>query len=296
MTGKNIISVAVSLLLLVLAGMVSACSQQDGSKPTLTVTIAPQKYLLDKITGDKYDVVSMLSANADPETYDPTVTSMMGVQKSDLFFRVGTIGFEQAALGKIAETSPDLKIVNCAAGIKLSEGTHGGPRGYDPHIWVSVRNARQMARNMYDALVEQYPKDKKYFSERYAALDRELVQLDSTLTAMLAPCRGAAFVIKHPSLTYFARDYGLNQVTIEMQGKEASPAQMRERLDAAGKAAPVVFFIEKGHDSAAVVNLAESMNLPTVEISSLDYEWKDNLLAVARAVARQSADRAVAGK
>ncbi len=153
-----------------------------------------------------------------------------------------------------------------------------------------------MARNMYDALVEQYPKDKKYFSERYAALDRELVQLDSTLTAMLAPCRGAAFVIKHPSLTYFARDYGLNQVTIEMQGKEASPAQMRERLDAAGKAAPVVFFIEKGHDSAAVVNLAESMNLPTVEISLLDYEWKDNLLAVARAVARQSADRAVAGK
>ncbi len=97
MTGKNIISVAVSLLLLLLAGMVSACSQQDGSKPTLTVTIAPQKYLLDKITGDKYDVVSMLSANADPETYDPTVTSMMGVQKSDLFFRVGTIGFEQAA-------------------------------------------------------------------------------------------------------------------------------------------------------------------------------------------------------
>lgn len=285
-----------SLLMAALLPMLGACNHQDSEKPSLAVTIAPQKYLLERIVGDKYDIVTLLSASADPETYDPAVSSLMGLQKSEIFFRVGTLGFEQASLGKIAEASPDLKIVNCSVGIPLSEGTHGGPNGYDPHVWTSVRNARVMAKNMYEALVQLHPKEKEYFRHRYELLDRDLASMDSTISVMLAPSKGESFVIRHPSLTYFAKDYGLRQVSLELNGKEPTPAQMRHRLDEVRDSKAALFFIEKGHASDATRNIATSLNLPVTEISLLDYDWKENMLNVARAVAETAPDSARSGK
>ena len=265
--------------------VIAACSKTPPKKPSLAVSIAPQKYLLEQIVGDKYDIVTLLPANSNPETYDPSVNSIMGMQKSLIFFRIGTIGFEQASIGKIAENLPELKIVNSGAGIPLAEGTHQGPRGYDPHVWSSVKNARIIARNMYDALVKNIPKDEKYFTRRYRVLDRDLAQLDSTLAAELASSRGAAFVIQHPSLTYFANDYGLRQMPLEINGKEPSASQMRTRLDEISTASPRVFFLEKGHKGSQTESLARDLNIPTAEISLLDYDWKKNLLTVARAIA-----------
>lgn len=285
--------------LIVLGGSLLPMGCKDPStttKPVLAVTIAPQKYLLERIVGDRYDIVTLLSASADPETYDPAVSSLMGLQKSRIFFRVGTLGFEQAALGKIAQTSPDLKIVNCSAGIPLAEGTHGGRDGYDPHVWTSVRNARVMARNMYDALVAASPADKDYFTHRYKRLDRELASIDSTMTVWLAPHRGEAFVIRHPSLTYFARDYGLDQLSLELDGKEPTPAQMKQRLDKVKQRDAQIFFIEKGHGTDATRGIASALDLPVTEISLLDYDWKENMLNVAKAIADGAADQAGEGK
>lgn len=270
--------------------LLPACSGKSPSRPSLAVSIAPQKYLLENIVGKKYDIFTLLPPNSDPETYDPSVNSMTGMQKSCIFFRLGTIGFEQAILGKVAENFPDLKIVNSSAGIPLVSGTHAGPGGFDPHVWTSVRNARIIVRNMYLAMLQQDPSQKKNLTRRYQRFDAELAALDSTIRVMLAPCKGAAFVIRHPSLSYFAKDYGLRQLSLETEGKEPSPGQMRERLDSIKKAGAKVFFIEKGHPNASLINLAEEMGIPVAEISLLDYDWKENMLTLARAVAANAAD------
>lgn len=278
-------SILLPAVVLTLLLLVCACARRQSDRPSLAVSIAPQKYLLERIVGDRYDIVTLLSAGADPETYDPSATSLLALQKSDMFFRVGTIGFEQAALGKIAENIPGLRIVNCSAGIPLVQGTHGSDRSNDPHVWVSVKNARIMARNMYEALMKQPHADHRYFTANYNRLDSELAQLDSTLTVMLAPQRGKSFAIKHPSLSYFARDYGLNQLSLELDGKEPSPAQMQQRIDQVRQADALVFFMEKGHANDASRNIASSLGIPVVEISLLDYDWKNNIIAVASALA-----------
>ena len=280
----------------ILICMLPSCRHENKTKSSVAVTIAPQKYLLEKIVGDRYDVVTLLSANDDPETYDPTVTSLMSLQDSKAFFRVGTLGFELAALGKITESMPDMKIVNSSEGITLLEGTHGGPRGYDPHVWTSVRNARIMARNMYNAMVRLDPKSEKYFTRRYKALDHDLQQTDSLIAARLAGAKGHTFMMRHPSLGYFARDYGLKQLTLELNGKEPTPRELRHRLDEAAGANPDVFFIEKGKGADAARSVATNMNIPVVEISLLDYDWKQNMLKVADAIATRAADKSGEGK
>lgn len=285
------LTIAVVLAMCV-AAVFAACRDRAPEKPVLAVSIEPQRYLLERIAGNKFDVVSLLSANADPELYDPSVSNLLLLQKSRIYFRVGTIGFEQASLAKISENCPDLKIVDTSAGIKRAEGTHGGPHGYDPHIWTSVRNARVMARNMYDAVVVADPKNKCYYHRQWRTLDRDLASLDTTLSALLKPYRGSSFVIKHPSLTYFARDYGLEQIPLEINGKEPSPRDMKMRMDLIKKSGPVTFFLESGHAAAPQRSLASELGIPTAEISLLQYDWKQNILSVADAIAAGAAAKA----
>lgn len=271
-------------LLIGLLAMVAGCAREV-TNPTLAVSIAPQKWLLDKIVGDKYEVVTLLTPEANPETYDPSTGSLMALQRSKIYFRTGTIGFEQASLPKIAENFPDLRIANSGKGISFVEGTHNGPAGFDPHIWTSVRNARVMAKNMYEEVVKLDPANKAYYDRRYRNLDNELVDLDNELASRLASKKGSSFVIQHPSLSYFAKDYGLVQITLEQGGKEPTPKQMQQRLREAEKADATVFFVEKSHDSPAIRNIAEQLNLPVHEVTLLDYDWDKNLMKVADAIA-----------
>ena len=85
--------------------MVLACcgSKPTDGKPTLTVSIPPQKYLLEQIVGDKYEVNSLLAPGTNPENYDPSMNHLVGLQRSEAYFRLGNLGFEAAALPKISE-------------------------------------------------------------------------------------------------------------------------------------------------------------------------------------------------
>lgn len=68
--------------------------------------------------------------------------------------------------------------------------------------------------------------------ERYNALCRQIEHTDSLIRQTLAtPGADHAFMIYHPALSYFARDYGLHQIPIEAGGKEPSPAHLKALID-----------------------------------------------------------------
>ena len=75
----------------------SACkpSAQSEQKPTITVTLEPLRYFTEAIAGDQYQVVSMVPKGSSPETYDPTPQQLVALNKSQSYFRIGHIGFEQ---------------------------------------------------------------------------------------------------------------------------------------------------------------------------------------------------------
>ena len=256
----------------------SACSGPQGSGRELTVSIPAQKWLLDSIVGDRYEVRAMLGAGSNPETFEPSMQQLMGVQNSAAYFTVGELGFELSAIPKLQENFPSLRIVDSSAGIRRLTGTHAGhshddgDHGHDhgasdPHVWTSLPNARLMAKNMYEAVVRLDPDNKEYYTARFRDLDKNLATLNDSVAGALAPLKGRSFVVWHPSLSYFARDYGLEQVSIESPGKEASPAQFREQLDHAGHGTPLLFFNQAEFDSRQGSGVAAELGIPTATIA-----------------------------
>lgn len=207
---------------------------ESNAKPTVTVTIPPYQYFVDKIAGDKVDVNVMVSNGNNPETYEPYAQQMMELSKSALYLKVGSIGFEQTWMKKLQDNAPDMKVIDTSVGIKPAK-TPGG--NIDPHVWMSCSNARIIASNILKALCELEPKNKAFFEKNYQSLLKIIDKRDSTIREGFKnhPEMVRKFVIYHPILTYFARDYQLEQLAIEEEGREPSAAQLKSLIERARK-------------------------------------------------------------
>lgn len=266
------------------------------SKPVLTVSIMPQKFLLEKIVGDKYDVHCLLAKGANPESYEPNMNHLMNLEKSRIFFCIGNLGYELAVKNKLRLNAPELQIVNCSEGIDLLKGTHSGmlhlgqecAHGHnheiDPHVWTSVVNAMVIAENMYKTMLEYDTKNKKFYTKNYKILMSELESLQKELEQTLATRTGTAFAVWHPSLSYFARDYGLTQIAMECEGKEVSAGMLKREIDLAKEHNVKVIFYQKEFDNRQVQVIQEELDVPLVEINPMNYEWVDEMKTIAYAI------------
>ena len=217
----------------------SCAAQQKPDEATLYVSIPPLKEVVGGIVGDDFRTEVLVPPGASPETYEPTPRQFIGLNRAQLIFNVGLLDFETALLRKIDDRQ---KIVNLSRGIEpiagsCSHGDHGGhhTHGVDPHVWTSPRALQRMAANAYEAIHAHYPDSAKY-TKNYESLQRRLQELDERTAERIERSGTEYFIIYHPALTYYARDYGIEQLSIEHEGKEPSARRLAE-LQAKGEPA-----------------------------------------------------------
>lgn len=224
------------------AMLVTACggSRTDtASGRTMYVTIAPLAEIVGGITGDDFAIEVLVPAGASPETFEPTPKQFMALNESEAVFAVGLIDFETSLTSRIGDAS---KVVDLSRGIATETGccshhAHGAhhAHGVDPHVWTSPRQLKIMARNAYKAIHAMYPDSAKYTSA-FEALTERLDALDAECAAACAASERKCFVVFHPALTYFARDYGMEQIAIEHEGKEPTARRLGQIIGKARQA------------------------------------------------------------
>lgn len=268
-------------LLLVLVG----CRNDAATdKPIVTVSIEPQRWVAERIVGDRMDVRSLLGRGGNPESYEPAFSHLASLERSRVYLTVGNLGFEDAILQKVSTNNPDLKIVCTSDSIELLHATHGDhDHGADPHVWSSARNMRVMAGNMLRAISETDPKNAEIYKRNYDALVAHIDSVDRACDSILAPVKGGTFLVWHPSLSYFARDYGLTQLSLGAEGKEHSVSETRDLLTRVRDTGTDVFLVQKDFDSSQAKAL--SGELRTAVIDPMNYEWDTELLHTARSIA-----------
>ncbi|MFR9166243.1 MAG: metal ABC transporter solute-binding protein, Zn/Mn family [Dysgonomonas sp.] len=252
---------------------------------TLSVSIDPQRYFVEKITGDKFTVNCLIPAGSNPETYDPTPSQMVSLSKSKAYFKVGLLGFENVWLKKIQDNNPDMLVVDCSADIPVIEDSGHGHDGFDPHVWSSPKTASVMAKSIYEEVIKLDADNKDFYKRNYEELLSEFVKTDSIIKSYVDSMPNRSFIIFHPALSYFADEYGLEQLSIEHEGKSPSPSQLKELIDE-GKAKQVkVVFIQQEYDKKNAEIVAKEIGAKTVSINLLSYDWSGELIKIARSLA-----------
>ena len=91
-------------------------------------------------------------------------------------------------------------------------------------------------------------------------------------------------MVWHPSLSYFAADYGLQQIGMEYEGKEMPAKVLKEEIDYARACNAKVFFFQKGFDSRRVAAVNNQIGARLVNINLMNYDWDKELLHIANAL------------
>ncbi len=303
---RTAIRSALYSLLFALAGGQAGCGAAGGADVEqeagldVVVSIEPQRWLVERVGGDRVRATVMVPPGQSPHGYEPVPAQLFEVGRADLYLAVGTgVEFEVAHLDALRESAPSMKVVEIAADVRLRDWSvqnhdgHGHGDGHhhgvaDPHVWLAPANLREMAGNVHDALAEADPAGAAGYRERAIALDAELDRLDRDLRTLLKPRIGSGFLVVHPSWGYFADAYGLRQLAVEEDGQQPGPAGLAEVITQANRESIDTVFVSPQFDASAAQVIAAEIGGQVVTVDPLAADVPAQLRALAEALSSGS--------
>ncbi len=295
----SVLSLALGVSLI--TGYFSKSSHSTNQTETLdiTVSIIPQEYFVKKIAGDLVDVNVMVEPGSEPATYEPLPQQLKALNNAEAYISIG-VPFENAWMEKFAGVNPNMLIIDSAKGIEKMEMVehdhhnheedhdHDGhtEETLDPHIWLSPQLVKLQAENIYQGLVQIDPDNKKEYKSNLTKFLKEIDQLDQQITQNLAGIKNRKFIVFHPAWGYFARDYNLRQIPIEVEGQEPSASELATLVTEAKEENIKIIFAQYQFNSKSAQTIAREIKGEVVFIDPLAPNWSDNLLKVSATFAR----------
>ena len=194
---------------------------------TVAVSIAPLCDLVKQVGRERVDVTQLIPNGVNPHTYEPTPSDVLKAVKADAFFLVG-LGFDSFLLKVIeAARKKEALIFYISSGIPLLEELHGHA---NPHVWLSLKNALLILENIAQALSALDPEGESFYRKNAQEYAEILKEIDKWFEKEVKSFSSLAFVATHGSLSYLARDYGLEEIGIleKSPGYEPSPRELKE--------------------------------------------------------------------
>jgi len=303
-----LLSVFIIAAAIILANNSKTPSSQSPSKqntPQIIVSILPQKQIVEKITGDDFDVTVLIPPGFSPSTYDPTTQDIKTVSQADIYFRIGHISFEKANLDDLQNINSKMKVVDTSQNNDLREieehshveDDHDEDGNdevedhiIDPHVWLSPIMVEQQSSVIFETLVKTYPNKEEEFTQNYNDLLTELKNLDQKLQDSFSQIKGKKMLVYHPAFGYLARDYGFTQEYIEIEGKEPSIKTIQKVIDEAKSDDIKVIFVQKQFSQDSAQAIAENIDGVVVQIDPLDPDYFSNLQNMSEVISTNLSD------
>jgi zinc transport system substrate-binding protein len=278
-------------------------SSIEGDVPTVTVSILPQAYFVERIAGDAVNVNVMVGPGENAHTYEPTPEQMKALESSAIFFSIG-IDYEGSWLPRFEEINPEMLIIDSGSGIdRISmttdhqhedeeehdaeeEADHEEEEGrLDPHVWLSTVNGKIIAENIQAALSDLLPEKADQFESNTESLLKDIEDLDAQVRATLDGAEQRTFMVFHPAWGYFAHDYGLEQIAVQVGGQDPSASEVASLVDTAREHDIKVVFVQSGFSTTDAEAIAQEIGGEVVTVNPLAEDWLANLQVVAEAFA-----------
>lgn len=266
-----------------------SCGEKRDDSRVITVTIEPLRYFAEQLVGDRAEVTTLVPKGSSPETYEPTAQQMVALGNSMMFIKVGDLGFERTWVAKLGDLADGIEIVDTSEGIATVESTSRGVT--DQHTWMSCANALVIVKNIYNSLRKADPENASFYEGRYNALVEKIEKLNAELTESLNTVEGSSFIIYHPALTYFAKEYGLHQLAVEEDGREPSAASLAKVIDEAKAEGVRLMLVQQEFDRRNAEIVAKALNIGMTTINPLSYEWEKEMRDIGRIIASQGSEK-----
>jgi zinc transport system substrate-binding protein len=268
------------------------------------VSIAPQKYFIEKIGGPFIAVSVMVEPGVSPHAYEPRPSQMTALSKARAYFSIG-LEFEKPWLPRFQSMSSGMMVIQMDSGVAKqpvnacdeslkgsatkSDGHHH--EGLDPHIWLSPELVKKQVETACHALCRLDPAHESVYQSNCRAFEAEINALQDTIEGILRPITSASapktFMVFHPSWGYFASEFHLRQLAVEIEGKEPSARQLQIIIETAKRENTHTIFVQPQFSKRSAEIISRQIG-GNVEIADdLAYDWRNNLISFAKTLASQ---------
>ncbi len=296
----NQLSIIATLLLLFGLGASSVVSGEN-EKPLVFVPAPPYEFLVEQIAGDLVHVKSICGPNDDPHEYSPTARQLVEISGADLLFS-GELGFESNFFIKVGDGEDAPRSVSLLAGLPLLEGNCDHPSHrpeataeekrshvhedlHDPHVWLSPTILDQQAGHVGEELKTLLPQtEHATIDTNIASFREELARVNRELKANLSRFRGTRIYVYHGAFAYFARDFGLEQISVEIGGRGPSPKQLVSLSQQARKDGVKLIFVQPQFDQTSARALAKAIDGKVASLDPLERNILENLRFISELV------------
>lgn len=254
----------------------------------VSVSILPQKTILEKIGGDLVNINLMVSPGESPHSYEPKPKQMVHLNKSSIYFAIG-VEFEHVWLERFRDLNREMRVIDTTKNItkyEITEHHHHheehehheeSDEEMDPHIWTTPKNIIIISKNVLEALVAQDPNNEKTYRANFANYKKELLATHEKIKKLLAPHKEKAFAVLHPSWGYFAREYHLEQIAIEVNGKSPKAKDLIRIIKELKKENIKTLFTQPEFSQKSAQTIAEAIGGNVVAFSPLHSDLQKNL-------------------
>lgn len=271
------------------------------SKVKVVVSIAPQKYFIDKIAGNLANTIVITPSNRNPEQYEPTIMQMGEISDAKLYFGVG-IDFEREWKDRFLSSAKNLTYVQLQSDPNMMhhhhehdghehhehDHHHHDHHKHDAHVWLSVKFASIHAKQITEALIKIDPEHKSTYEKNLKAFEGEIKDLDSKIKAIFdAPSAQKTFLVYHPAFEYLSAEYGLKELSIQREGKEPTLRHLKELSDTIRQKKLQVIYLQPGFSEKQVRLIAQSNKLKISTLDPFAPNWASNMLDIAQKIASQ---------
>jgi zinc transport system substrate-binding protein len=297
---------------LVLGGACNTVAAADLIK--VVVMIQPQRYFVEQLGGDRVAVTVLVPPGADPHTYEPKPQTLVEVSRAHVYIAIG-IPEEEAWLPRLKSIRPDIPIVHQDQDIAKTpmetraeiygdrssqssptrqdqhhrhdhDAIHHHTDGLDPHIWLSPKLARIQAETISRALCTLDSANCADYQLRLDTFRRRIDDLHKRLTKAFEHLdKHRSFLVVHPSWGYFARDYQLQQIPLEIEGKEPTAADLVKIIRRTAVEGIKVILVEPQFSQRFAHLLARESGVHMLIADPLALDWESSLWEVGHQLA-----------
>ncbi|MBE6065843.1 metal ABC transporter substrate-binding protein [Clostridium cochlearium] len=271
--------------------IISGCGKKDEvgisnnkDKIKVVVTFNPLREFVDYIGKDKVDVNVIIPEGTEPHDFEPKAKDIMKLNEGDLFIYngFGMEGWVDKTLKSIENNK--MLIVDSSKGcepINIEEDNHdhGNSHGNsnDPHIWLGLTTAKRQAFNIKEALIKLDESNKEFYEENYKEFEKEIDNLLNSYKNKFEQLDNKSFVTGHSAFSYFCRDFGLEQRSVEGVFAEGEPSskKLKELVDYCKSKNIKTIFLEENVSPKVSETLAKEVGAEVKVIDTIEYKKED---------------------
>lgn len=252
-------------------------AKQD--RHVVLVTLSPYASFVKSMAEDLVQVETLIPEGANPHLYEAPPQLVEKHRRASLWLYVGE-NFDKRMLQVLKESSSPIKAINLAEGVDLIGECgchHHAESSQDLHIWMSPSVVKKQIVAIKEALIELCPESAALLEQRADVLSEQLEKVHLSIEQRLKEKQGAVLLVAHPAFAYFCREYGLEQLSIEIEGKEPRPQDLERLVDRLRLSPAQVIITEPQHSSKGAEALGAHLHIPIQEINPYSEKYFETL-------------------